>query len=64
MYIWTDSEEKDVLKIFENIPYTCLCTDHYDSCQDSTVSDYFREYYEENLGGGLKLQRRRAKSKL
>ena len=28
------------------------------------VSDYFREYYEENLGGGLKLQRRRTKSKL
>lgn len=30
----------------------------------SMATDYFREFYEENLGGGLKIQRRRTKSKL
>lgn len=35
-----------------------------DSVNVSMATDYFREFYEENLGGGLKIQRRRTKSKL
>lgn len=35
-----------------------------DSVKVSMATDYFREFYEENLGGGLKIQRRRTKSKL
>lgn len=41
-----------------------LVLEDIDSVNVSMATDYFREFYEENLGGGLKIQRRRTKSKL